>query len=239
MSGEAQALYFQALRKHRDRDYPGAVALLEQALERDPQHCDAWEALGVVYEKMERLDDAIRAMEKLAEINPDEVMAHTNLSRFYMKKGWKEKAEEAQGRARLLGWNRGIDDRGYVVKHVCHPDAWLHLRTVEQHGSREPDVARQRGPLRKAATALRECDGLHASLYQRGVERRVVWRGRNMLHRAPRIVEQLHDRDRCRSHPEQSVRGLARETGSCSPLIDHRKIIAIDARSQRVEQRRD
>jgi tetratricopeptide (TPR) repeat protein len=108
MSETAQSLYLQALRKHRARDYAGAIALLEQALQLDPALGDAWEALGVLHEKCERLDDAIRAMERLRDLQPDSIMAHTNLSRFYMKKGWTERAEEAQGRARLLSWKQDL-----------------------------------------------------------------------------------------------------------------------------------
>ena len=101
---QAQSLYFQALKKHRFKEYTEAVELLKQALELAPDHTDSWEALGVLYDKTDQLDKAIEAMERLRDLNPDEIMAHTNLSRFYMKKGWTEKAEEAQGKARLLGW---------------------------------------------------------------------------------------------------------------------------------------
>ncbi len=109
---DAQALYAQGLRKHRDKDYDGAIECLRQAVAADATHADAWEALGVVYSKVDRLDDAIQAMEKLLEIRPDEVMAHTNLSRFYMKKGMTEKAEEAQAQARVLGWKQEIASGG-------------------------------------------------------------------------------------------------------------------------------
>lgn len=108
MSEAAQRLYFGALKKHRNKDYEGAIADLKEALELDPSLADAWEALGVIYEKSDRLDEAIAATQKLVEIQPDEVMGHTNLSRFYMKKGWTEKAEEEQGKARLLGWKKDL-----------------------------------------------------------------------------------------------------------------------------------
>lgn len=108
MSEEAQTLYFQALKKHRQKEYLPAIELLRQALALDPEHCDSWEALGVLLEKTDQLDEAIEAMERLRDINPEEIMAHTNLSRFYMKKGWTERAEEAQGQARMLGWKQDL-----------------------------------------------------------------------------------------------------------------------------------
>jgi tetratricopeptide (TPR) repeat protein len=112
MSDEAFDLYRQGLKLHRAKDYAGAVALLERAVAADPKLSDAWEALGVLYDKLDRVDDAIAATQRFAALMPDEVMAHTNLSRFFMKKGLKEKAEEEQGKARLLGWKQELASGG-------------------------------------------------------------------------------------------------------------------------------
>jgi folate-binding protein YgfZ len=71
-----------------------AVKLLRTAIELDPLLEDAYEALGVVLSKRGQLDDAIKLMKKLATINQDSVMAHTNLSVFYVEKGLKDEAEE-------------------------------------------------------------------------------------------------------------------------------------------------
>jgi len=109
---DAFELYRQGLRLHRAKDYAGAVALLERAVAADGQMVDAWEALGVLYDKLNRLDDAIAATERFAALRPDEVMAHTNLSRFFQKKGMKERAEEEQGKARLIGWKQELAQGG-------------------------------------------------------------------------------------------------------------------------------
>lgn len=66
----------------------------------------------MLHDKLGHVDAAILATEKLVALKPDEVMAHTNLSRFYMKKGMKEKAEEEQGKARLLGWKQELSQGG-------------------------------------------------------------------------------------------------------------------------------
>jgi tetratricopeptide (TPR) repeat protein len=105
-------LYRAGLKLHRAKDYAGAVAQLELAVAADPRLADAWEALGVIYDKLGRLDEAIAATEKLVELQPDEVMPHTNLSRFYVKKGLKEKAELEQGKARLIGWKQELAQGG-------------------------------------------------------------------------------------------------------------------------------
>ncbi|MSR45758.1 MAG: tetratricopeptide repeat protein [Planctomycetes bacterium] len=108
----AFALYREGLKKHRAKDYSGAVLCLEQAVATDATLADAWEALGVLCDKLGRVDDAIAATKKLVALKPDEIMAHTNLSRFFMKKGLKEQAEEEQGKARLLGWKQELASGG-------------------------------------------------------------------------------------------------------------------------------
>ena len=108
----AYDLYRDGLKKHRAKDLAGAVASIEKAVALDATLADGWEALGVLYDKLGRVDDAIAATEKLVALKPDEIMAHTNLSRFYVKKGMKEKAEEEQGKARLLGWKQELAQGG-------------------------------------------------------------------------------------------------------------------------------
>jgi tetratricopeptide (TPR) repeat protein len=112
MSDVASDLYREGLKKHRAKDYEGAIASLELAVAADPALADAWEALSVLCDKVGRLDDAIVAAERMVALKPDEVMAHTNLSRFYQKKGMKEKAEEEQGKARLIGWKQELAQGG-------------------------------------------------------------------------------------------------------------------------------
>ena len=112
MADAAFDLYRDGLKRHRAKDYEGAIRLLEQAVALDATLADAWEALGVLHDKLGRLDEAIAATQRWAELKPDEVMAHTNLSRFFMKKGMKEKAEEEQGKARLLGWKQELASGG-------------------------------------------------------------------------------------------------------------------------------
>lgn len=71
-----------------------AVFFLRIALLYNPSSLDAYEALGVVLNKKGELDEAIQIMEEMARLNPDSIMAHANLSAFYVEKGWIEKAEK-------------------------------------------------------------------------------------------------------------------------------------------------
>ena len=96
--------YQEALRLFRHNQLIEAVSLLESVLAEEPDHADALEALGVMYGKLERFDGAIKLMNQLAKLNPDSVMAHTNLSQFYMRKGMIQEAEREQAEARRLSW---------------------------------------------------------------------------------------------------------------------------------------
>ena len=71
-----------------------SIKLLREAVLLDPLFEDAYESLGVILNRRGATDEAIEIMLHLAELNPDSAMAHTNLSVFYVGKGWKEKAEE-------------------------------------------------------------------------------------------------------------------------------------------------
>jgi folate-binding protein YgfZ len=94
----AREYYEQALRTYTKEADDGtqseAVSLLRQALELDPKFEDAYEALGVILHKRGQIDEAIDLMKVLVELNADSVMAHTNLSVFYVEKGLKDEAEE-------------------------------------------------------------------------------------------------------------------------------------------------
>lgn len=96
----ARSLYEEALIKYAGEDDSNlkveskAEALLREALDLSPLFEDAYEALGVILSKRGQLEEAISLMRRLTEINPDSVMAHTNLSTFYVQQGLKDLAEE-------------------------------------------------------------------------------------------------------------------------------------------------
>jgi folate-binding protein YgfZ len=92
----SQQIYHEALELFASSDEVTDIAaepLLKKALYLDPTNQDAYEALGVLLSRHERFDEAIDLMKRLKELSPDTVMAYTNLSVFYMKKGMIEEAE--------------------------------------------------------------------------------------------------------------------------------------------------
>jgi folate-binding protein YgfZ len=94
----ARKLYEQAVQKYvqgSESVLPTeSINLLKEVLILDPQLEDAYEALAVILSKREQLEEAIVLMKNLAQLNPDSVMSHSNLSQFYVQQGLKELAEE-------------------------------------------------------------------------------------------------------------------------------------------------
>ena len=93
----AQDLYHEALElfaNSNEEEDIKAEPLLKRALFIDPSFSDAYEALGVLLSRHQRFDEAIELMKRLKELNRDAIMAYTNLSVFYMKKGMIDEAEK-------------------------------------------------------------------------------------------------------------------------------------------------
>jgi folate-binding protein YgfZ len=110
----AHTLYDRALQlfQHDPDDInPAAIPLLEEALLLHPRFEDAYEVLGVILHRQGRTDDAIGIMRQLAALNPDCLMAHTNLSVFYVAKGLIPEAEEEKAKAAVLQIQRAGAER--------------------------------------------------------------------------------------------------------------------------------
>jgi folate-binding protein YgfZ len=110
----ARALYDDAMdRFHADADDTddAPARLLREAVLLDPSFEDAYEALGVVLHRQGRTDEAIAVMQGLARLAPGCVMAHTNLSVFYVAKGMIQEAEEEKAKAAVLEMEQQRDAR--------------------------------------------------------------------------------------------------------------------------------
>ena len=100
----AQDLYEQALQDFKEGNISKAIGGLEEAVRLKPSFPDAYEALGLLYFREKRLEEAIVLLRELINREPENRMAHTNLSRFYVAKGMIEEAELEQAEARRLSW---------------------------------------------------------------------------------------------------------------------------------------
>jgi len=110
----ATTLYDQALQifEADDNDEDDtAITLLKEAIQLNPAYEDAYEALGVILHRHHRVDEAIHYMQLLATLNPNCVMAHTNLSVFYVSKGMIQEAESEKALANQLEMKQKLDVR--------------------------------------------------------------------------------------------------------------------------------
>lgn len=110
----ASALYENALalfEKDLNDEDESAIPLLREAILLNPSFEDAYEALGVILNRHHRIDEAIHYMKCLVRLNPNCMMAHSNLSVFYVAKGMIEEAEEEKAKAAVLGIQHASDER--------------------------------------------------------------------------------------------------------------------------------
>ena len=96
------SLYRSGLGKYAQQDFAGARSDFEQALSLDPDFGDVHHSLAHTLEKLGDLDGALAAAKRSAELNPEEVLAHTSLSVIYMRKGLIPEAEAAKAHASEL-----------------------------------------------------------------------------------------------------------------------------------------
>ncbi len=107
MNQKAQEYYKQGLNASAHDRWEEATRLLNEAIKEDKTLLDAYEVLSVVYERQERLDEAIDITKQLIALDSEHVMGHANLSRFYQQKGMIFEAEEEQAEAQRLSASEG------------------------------------------------------------------------------------------------------------------------------------
>ncbi len=85
-----------------------ALAEYEKCLAADPAFAEAMHGMAQCYGDLNRLDEAIAVAKRLAELDPEDVLAHTSLSVLYQKKGMIPEAEAEGNKARVLGWKQQL-----------------------------------------------------------------------------------------------------------------------------------
>src|SRR2546426_1456580 len=96
-----EELYDEAIDLFGDGKLDEAIARYREALALDAGFVDAWHGLAMAYNEAGRHADAIEAGEKLCELAPDDVLAHTSLSRLYQAAGMVPRAQAQGGKARI------------------------------------------------------------------------------------------------------------------------------------------
>jgi tetratricopeptide (TPR) repeat protein len=108
---QAEDHYYAGLDLFVDGEYADAVAEYRLAIAADPTFTDAMHALSKVLQELKDFDGAIEISRRIAEIDPDDVLAHTSLSILYQNKGMIPEAEAESNKARILGWKHTLREQ--------------------------------------------------------------------------------------------------------------------------------
>ena len=103
-------LYDQAVDLVAEGKVEEAVARYREAIDLDADFSDGWQGLALALNDLGRHEEAIAAAKKLCELTPDDVLAHTTLSRMYQAANMVPEAEAAGAQARILDWKRQLKE---------------------------------------------------------------------------------------------------------------------------------
>jgi tetratricopeptide (TPR) repeat protein len=101
-------LFDRAVDLVADGDLEGAVAQYREAVALDDAFADGWQGLALALNDLGLHDEAIEAGKRLCELTPDDVLAHTTLSRIYQAANMVPEAEAEGAKARILDWKRQL-----------------------------------------------------------------------------------------------------------------------------------
>jgi tetratricopeptide (TPR) repeat protein len=105
---KAEDRYYAALDLMADGQLEAAVTAYQESIAADPAFTEAMHGLARALQDLQRYDEAIAVAQRLAELDPDDVLAHTSLSVLYQKKGMIPEAEAEGAKARVLGWKQQL-----------------------------------------------------------------------------------------------------------------------------------
>ncbi|HVO82058.1 MAG TPA: tetratricopeptide repeat protein [Terriglobales bacterium] len=109
---KAEDYYYAALDLVADGEHERALIEYQKSLDADPSFTEAMHGMARALQDLNRLDEAIAVAKRIAELDPDDVLAHTSLSVLYQKKGMIPEAEAEGNKARILGWKQQLKKNG-------------------------------------------------------------------------------------------------------------------------------
>ena len=83
-------------------EHAEAIRLYREAIASDGTLAIAWNGLSMALSQSGDMDGAIEAARKLIELEPNDPLSHTNLSRLYQQNGMIPEAEDESGIAMRL-----------------------------------------------------------------------------------------------------------------------------------------
>ena len=101
---EVQSLIEEATFDYTMGEHDAALAKLGRATTAAPEAFEAWHALAEINFSLRRFDDALAAADRAHALRKDDLFINTTLSRIWMEKGDKAKAEHFGAQAKILSW---------------------------------------------------------------------------------------------------------------------------------------
>ncbi|HEY8898850.1 MAG TPA: tetratricopeptide repeat protein [Chthoniobacterales bacterium] len=89
-------------------DLDAAIEKYQRCVAAVPDFFDGWHALGMALMKTGRHVEAIEAGLRATELSPNDQLAWSSLSMFYVRNHQIKEAEAAGVKARILGWGGKI-----------------------------------------------------------------------------------------------------------------------------------
>jgi tetratricopeptide (TPR) repeat protein len=104
----AEDSYYSALDHYAEGRLTEAIAEYQAAIASDPTFVDAMHGLARAFQDNQEFDRAIEVANRIVDLDPDDVLAHTSLSILYQRKGMVAEAEAEGAKARVLGWKQQL-----------------------------------------------------------------------------------------------------------------------------------
>jgi predicted Zn-dependent protease len=101
---EIQRLVEEATFDYTMGEADAALAKLARATAAAPDSFGAWHALAEINFSLRRFDDALAAATRAHALRTDDLFINTTLSRIWMEKGDKAKAEHFGAQAKIQSW---------------------------------------------------------------------------------------------------------------------------------------
>jgi Flp pilus assembly protein TadD len=89
-------------------DLESAIAKYRQCVETDADFFEGWHALGMALMKSGRPAEAVEAGLRAVALRPQDLLAWSSLSLFYVRNNQIAEAESAGAKARILSWGGQI-----------------------------------------------------------------------------------------------------------------------------------
>ena len=172
---EISEVYHEALTDYREGRLEEASQKLSRIAGQFPAFEDAYEALSVILYNQKQYDPAILLLKKWISVNPDSIMAHTNLSRCYVAKQMILEAEHEQAEARRLTWKAELKAKKKEMPKVDYEEQIARFKEVIELdpadvlgyfslGNAYLDSGRKREAMEAFEKAV-EADSNHSSSY--------------------------------------------------------------------------